>query len=229
MARTPQSRGKCQYCGEETAKSGMTRHLAKCEKRAKVIETANTGRQPDETLWHIRILDAHDKDFWLDLEMRGPAALEKLDSYLRSIWLECCGHLSEFTVGGWRGYEIGKSRKADDTFTKETELLHLYDFGTTSETEIHVIGSREGKPTTKHPIALMSRNNMPVMECNQCGKTATHLCLECLSNAKIMGTWFLCGEHAKTHPHNEYGEPMQLFNSPRMGMCGYEGPAEPPY
>ncbi len=114
-------------------------------------------------------------------------------------------------------------------FAKEPDLLHLYDFGTTSETGIHVIGSRQGKATTKHPIALMSRNNMPVMECNECGKPATHLCMECLIEANEDGTWFLCDEHAAAHPHTEYGEPVPLFNSPRMGMCGYEGPAEPPY
>jgi hypothetical protein len=229
MARTLQSRGRCQYCGEETTKSGMSGHLAKCEKRAKVMETANAGKQPEETLWHMRVQAAHDKDFWLDLEMCGSATLEKLDLYLRSIWLECCGHLSKFTVGSWQGYDVGKARKADDVFIKAPDMLHLYDFGTTSETEIHAVGSRKGKATTKHPIALMSRNNMPVMECNECGKMATHLCMECLYEAVEIGTWFLCDEHAKNHPHTEYGEPVTLFNSPRMGMCGYDGPAEPPY
>ncbi len=229
MARTPQSRGKCQYCGEETSKSGMSRHLVKCEKRAQVIQAANAGKHPEETLWHVRVQAAYDKDFWLDLEMRGSVTLEKLDAYLRAIWLECCGHLSKFTVGGWRGYDVGKARKADDVFAKETDLLHLYDFGTTSETEIRVVESRKGKATTKYPIALMSRNNMPEMECNECGKLATHLCIECLYEAQEIGTWFLCTEHAETHPHTEYGEPMLLCNSPRTGMCGYEGPAEPPY
>ena len=35
-----------------------------------------------------------------DLEMRGSATLAKLDDYLRAIWLECCGYLSGFTIGG---------------------------------------------------------------------------------------------------------------------------------
>ena len=26
-----------------------------------------------------------------------------------------------------------------------------------------------------------------------------------------------------------YGDPISLVNSPRLGMCGYDGPAEPPY
>lgn len=226
MSRKPQSRGKCQYCGEETAKSGMTRHLAKCEKRFKTIESA---KQPVETIWHIRVQGAYSKDFWLDLEMRGPVTLEKLDRYLRAIWLECCGHLSKFTVGGWDGYDIDKSRKADEVFLIETTLRHLYDFGTTSETDVQVIGNRKGKATTKNPIALMARNNMPEMICNECDKPASYLCLECLYEADETGTWFLCDKHARHHPHTEYGDPILLVNSPRLGMCGYEGPAEPPY
>ncbi|MCI0555145.1 MAG: hypothetical protein L0287_29715 [Anaerolineae bacterium] len=229
MPRKPQSRGTCQYCGEETAKSGMTRHLAKCGKRAQTIQATYTSKQPEETLWHVRVQGVYGKDFWLDLEMRGSATLEKLDVYLRAIWLECCGHLCKFTVGSWQGYDVGKARTADNVFARETELLHLYDFGTTSETEIKVVGSRQGNATTKHPIALMARNNMPEMLCKDCDKPATYLCIECLYEADQMGTWFLCDEHAEDHPHTEYGEPVALVNSPRLGMCGYEGPAEPPY
>ena len=39
----------------------------------------------------------------------------------------------------------------------------------------------------------------------------------------------LCQLHAGTHPHDDYGNPVSIVNSPRMGMCGYDGPAEPPY
>jgi hypothetical protein len=38
-----------------------------------------------------------------------------------------------------------------------------------------------------------------------------------------------CEKHAKEHPHENYGEPIPLVNSPRLGMCGYDGPAAPPY
>jgi hypothetical protein len=225
MTRKPQSHSKCQYCGKENTKSGMTKHLANCEKRFMTIESS---KQLTETIWHLRVQSLYSKDFWLDLEMRGSAPLEKLDHYLREIWLECCGHLSKFTVGGWGG-EVSKGRRADDVFTMQTTLRHLYDFGTTSETDIQVVEVREGKATTKHPIALMARNTMPKMLCIECGKPAGYLCLECLYEATESGTWLLCNEHAEDHPHEEFGEPLPLVNSPRMGVCGYTGPAEPPY
>ncbi len=230
MGRRPQSHGTCEYFGEETTRSGMLKHLAKCDKRAQTIRAAEMGREAEENLWYVRVQDHYAKEFWLDLEMRGTETLETLDSYLRAIWLECCGHLSKFTAGGWHGYDVSKSRKADDVFTKETTLLPLYDFGTASETEIQVIGSRAGRAVTRHPIALMARNRMPEMPCQECGRPAAFLCLECLYQADDeFGNWYLCAEHVQEHPHEECREPLALVNSPRLGVCGYEGPADSPY
>jgi len=181
----------------------------------------------NETLYHLYIQDAWRNEFWLDVEMRGSSTLKDLDSYLRSIWLECCGHMSQFSVGKERGKEIPKRWRADEVFKYGIELTHIYDFGTSSETLIKVVGVREGKPTTSRPIALMARNLMPEAECIECEQPAAWLCMECLIEEQIWGT--LCDKHAQSHPHDNYGEPIRLVNSPRMGRCGYEGPAEPPY
>lgn len=229
MSSKPQSRGKCIYCGGEFGKRAMLTHFDKCQKWQDAVRlTESSGRQV-ETLWRLRIQDAYDGQFWLDLEMRGTATLEKLDQYLRAIWLECCGHMSKFTIGGWGGSTIAETRKADAIFEPGLVLRHLYDFGTTSETDIRVIGSRKGRVMAQHPINLMARNIQPEMTCKECNRPAAWLCLECLYEADETGTWFLCDEHAKDHSHDEYGEPIALVNSPRLGMCGYVGPAEPPY
>jgi hypothetical protein len=68
---------------------------------------------------------------------------------------------------------------------------------------------------------------MPEATCITCGQPATHLCMECLIEEQVWGA--LCTAHAHTHAHEDYGEPIELVNSPRLGMCGYTGPAEPPY
>jgi hypothetical protein len=175
----------------------------------------------------LQVQDAYSPDFWLHLEMNGGARLKDLDDYLRAIWLECCGHLSQFSVGGWQGEEIAQSKRIEQVFRPGVELTHIYDFGTSSETLIKVAGVRRGKPLSSHPIFLMARNNPPEVQCKECGQPASYLCLECLYEEEEPGT--LCEKHAKRHPHEEYGEPVPLVNSPRMGMCGYAGPAEPPY
>ncbi|HEY77140.1 MAG TPA: plasmid pRiA4b ORF-3 family protein [Thermoflexia bacterium] len=205
----------------------MRRHLMACPERQAVIAAAEQGPGRTETLFHLQVEDAWRGDYWLHLEMRGSATLDTLDRYLRAIWLECCGHLSRFSIRGWGSPDIPMSRRAKEVFAPGRTFIHQYDFGTTSETRIKVLSSRQGKPTTGHPIALMARNVPPEIPCIECGRPARWLCVECLVVEGVFGA--LCDEHATTHPHKEYGEPLPLVNSPRMGMCGYRGPAEPPY
>jgi uncharacterized protein CbrC (UPF0167 family) len=227
MPRKPQSKGTCNYCHKEMAKGGISKHLATCPVRQAAIAKAESNKKSaPEQLYHLRVQDAYSTDFWLDLEMRGSKSLNDLDSYLREIWLECCGHLSEFSLGGF-GNTIGKQRKINDVFQRTDALEHTYDFGTSSETLVKVVNVREGNPTTPKPIALMARNVMPTVKCVRCEQQATHVCMECVYEDETDGT--LCDKHTENHPHDNYGEPMELFNSPRSGMCGYCGPAVPPY
>lgn len=119
-------------------------------------------------------------------------------------------------------------RRIQSVFRPDVTVTHIYDFGSTSETSIHAVGVREGKPTTKHPIALMARNEPPEMKCEECGEPATHACQQCAYHGSEAG--WLCRKHAKKH-EKQYEEHWvaEVFNSPRMGICGYTGPATPPY
>ena len=47
---------------------------------------------------------------WLHLEAPASVQLQLLDDFLRDLWLECCGHLSCFTIDGVR-YEAVPGRK----------------------------------------------------------------------------------------------------------------------
>jgi hypothetical protein len=76
-------------------------------------------------------------------------------------------------------------------------------------------------------MVLMARNEPLEFTCMKCKQPAEWLCMECVYEHEETGA--LCDKHAKVHPHDDYGEPLPIVNSPRMGMCGYEGPAEAPY
>jgi hypothetical protein len=206
MPRRPENPGTCAYCGEVITRRGVNKHLDTCSQRQEALEIAAASDRPMETLWHLRVQDAYISDFWLDLEMTGSATLDKLDRYLCAIWLECCDHLSKFTIGGWGGMDVGKARKADSIFQPGLVLRHLYDFGTTSETDIKVVCFREGQAMTRQPIALLARNLMPRVVCQECGQEAMWLCIECLYEENKTG--YLCDEHVAGHPHDNYGEPM---------------------
>ena len=190
-----QSVGRCLFCARELSKGGLTRHLATCEQRQEMIRRADEGTGASQQLLHLQVRDAYTPDFWLHLEMNGSATLIHLDAYLRVIWLECCGHLSRFSVGGWGSDEISMSRKSERTFSPGIELTHIYDFGTSSETLIKLVNVRQGKPLTRHPIFLMARNKMPPIACVECGQPAIYYCVECLiENDEFVG---LCDKHIR--------------------------------
>ena len=227
MARRKQSRGKCTFCEREMTRSGLARHLSDCPKREEVVSTADREPGQEQVLYHLQVQDAWGGSFWLHLEMNDSATLDDLDYYLRAIWLECCGHLSRFSAGGWGSKEIPMSKRADHVFEPGIELTHIYDFGTSSETLVKVVEMRKGKPLTPHPIVLMARNEPPEAYCVECGQPASWLCLECVYELDKSG--MLCDEHAEEHLCDNYGGPLPVVNSPRVGMCGYGGPADPPY
>lgn len=226
MARTS-AKGQCAYCKKDFSFQLMPKHLSNCVERLATIAKADKKAGTPETLYHLRVQSLNSKTFWLDLEVRGSAKLEKLDHYLREIWLECCGHLSHFAFDAWQGEELDMEKEMSSVFKMNVPLTHLYDYGTTSTTLVSAVGKRRGNPTTRHPIALMARNLQPRMECMVCHEPASLLCEECLIEENVWGT--LCEKHAQKHEHDNYGDPIGLVNSPRLGMCGYTGPAEPPY
>lgn len=101
--------------------------------------------------------------------MNGTARLKDLDGYLRDIWLECCGHMSHFSIGdAWRGEELNDSLTVERVFSSANTLEHVYDYGTSSNTKVKVVAARKGSPLTKHPIYLMGRNLLPEAECKVC-------------------------------------------------------------
>lgn len=229
MARRKQSRGNCVFCGKEMTRGGLARHLPACAKRQEATRAADAQKKgKTQPVFQLQVQDAWGGFFWLHLEITGTAKMRDLDNYLRAIWLECCGHLSEFSIGGaWSGHTVAMSAPAARVLSPGVELTHVYDFGTTSETRIKVVGVRQGKPLTRHPLYLMARNHPPQETCMECDQPAEWLCMECVYEHELSG--FLCNKHADEHPHDDYGEPLPFVNSPRVGMCGYSGPAEPPY
>ncbi len=237
MARKKQTRGNCIFCGREMTRGGLSKHLRTCPKRSEAIAEADFG--PEQRIYHLAVRDSWDGHYWLHLEMCGSATLESLDEYLREIWLECCGHLSAFEIGPRRytqlidgGFSIGDEEsmeiQVDKLFAEGMSIPYEYDFGTTSELTIAVVDERYGKALSKYPIYLMARNKMASVQCIECGKEAMWLCMQCFYEREDQRCE-LCDEHAKSHSCDDYGGPMPLVNSPRTGMCGYVGPAEPPY
>jgi len=163
--------------------------------------------------------------YWMYLSIPVNTTLEDLDDFLRDIWLECCGHLSAFTIEGTRYYispmreydERGMKVALGDVLGPGMKFYHEYDFGTTTELTLRVVSELEGEAKSES-IQLLARNDPPSIACESCGKIAAQVCAECIWSGK----GWLCDECALEH---ECGEEMLLpvVNSPRVRMCGYTG------
>ncbi|ODS35044.1 MAG: hypothetical protein A7316_04550 [Candidatus Altiarchaeales archaeon WOR_SM1_86-2] len=211
MARQ-QSKGKCGFCGGTFSKGAMRRHLDSCKER-KVPK--GTGH-----IFHI-VVDAG--EYWMHLDAGGDATLKDLDGFLRGIWLECCGHLSAFTIQGiqymsdpYYDEDTGMDVILDRVIAPGMKFIHEYDFGTTTELDLKVVSEREG--AIEGGIQLLARNDPPEIICGKCGEPATTMCTGCFWESK----GWLCDKCAGEH---ECGEEMMMpvVNSPRVGVCGYTG------
>jgi hypothetical protein len=189
MSTSARTRGACVFCGKEMTRGGMARHLHACAKRMEAGIAADRSRRQRQSLYHLQVQDTWSGDFWLHLEVRGSATLKTLDDYLRAIWLECCGHLSQFEIGGVAytqiiadgfGYreEHAMNVAIERLFVPELVIPYEYDFGSTTELTIKVVRVRLGKSLTGHPIYLMARNNFTPPACAECSRPAS-----CASNA----------------------------------------------
>lgn len=229
MARQT-STGTCYFCRGEFSKSSMTRHLETCQQRA--IAEAKTGsRQKIQKTrkFHLVVEGRYLPIYWMHLEVAASSTLATLDSFLRGVWLECCGHLSAFEIGGvryavdagmddeWGMDEKSMRVKIDKVLSPGQTCSYEYDYGTTTDLKLKVISEREVEAKGK-AIQVLARNNQPMILCEVCGKPATSVCSQCIYDDR----GWVCGTCAEDH---ECGEDMLLpvVNSPRVGMCAYTG------
>lgn len=209
------SEGECKFCKETIAGIAMERHLASCSERTKANGLEN-GQEK------IFLLKSSAGPFWVYFEANASSAFEDVDSFLRGLWLECCGHLSMFTINGMHyassPEEDDKSMsiKLQSVIRPGMKFIHEYDFGTTTLLDMKCVSVRFGK--AKKGIDIIAKNNMPDFCCDKCGKPAKEICTECVYEGKGL----LCKSCAKKHECDE-NMLLPLVNSPRTGMCGYTG------
>jgi hypothetical protein len=100
IKKKPISKGKCVFCEQVIAKSGMRAHLESCKARKTFVAAINNSVGAKTTpFFQLAIEGADNPEYWMHLEIPATHTLADLDEYLRDVWLECCGHLSQFIIG----------------------------------------------------------------------------------------------------------------------------------
>ena len=131
------SKGICNFCKGEFDKAKMSQHLKSCKQRALAIAAgeakAATSKNAQKTkLFHIVVEGRYNPQYWMHLELPALDTLEDLDQFLRDVWLECCGHLSEFRVGNmsymsqpeemlWGAPDVVEGEEEDDEDYEDEE------------------------------------------------------------------------------------------------------------
>lgn len=244
------SEGICLFCQKTFKKAGISRHLnTHLEEKAKLNTNGKSFflKVEQDTRWGS-------SPYFLCLWIDGQTKMEQLDDFLREIWLECCGHMSSFTIkknarsgGGMFNYfeaqdllekgkikayetmmeqqrgEVPKSRKTKDVFTKELKIEYKYDYGSTTNLSLTVIGEYSMK--ADEGIVLLSRNEPLAVMCELCHeKPAVEICSVCMCHDVPSEFCITCKtKHAKTCSDFADYAAMPVVNSPRMGVCAYEG------
>ena len=113
--------------------------------------------------------------------------------------------------------------KIEKVFFPKLEINYEYDFGSTTSLKIKILNSYK-LDMDNQDIILLSRNEPLKIMCDKCGKyPAVNLCTEC--------NWqepsFICEKcsikHAKKCDDFKDYARLPIVNSPRVGVCAYDG------
>ena len=229
-----QTKGFCKYCGKEYTKGGMLRHLAACKKRKDKLENEKGKRKCG--YFQIVIMARYSKAYWLIVEVSENVTLKELDEFIRDIWVECCEHLSAYEINGisyerypdedylWGTPARNMNYRLRDVVKVGDSMSYEYDFGSTTELILNVHSYREGI-RKDDGIVILSRNNPIEIICGKCGKNKAKWVNP---EGYYEGVPFWCEECLEeeyAEEEDSYGTEYMLpvCNSPRMGVCAYDG------
>ncbi len=204
--------GKCFYCGKELKGRGVKRHFKTHLRDLKEGEDAF-------------LILAKSHPFWMVIAVRKNLLLEDLDRFLRDVWVECCEHLSMFEIEGviYADYDIDSRDRSMDIRLSEVlrpdlTFRYEYDFGTTTDIDLYVFGEVKA-PLRRDGISIIGQNDLPESQfiCEICGERPAKY----IDPYRIRLVCDACYD-AYYEGDMKY-EVLPLVNSPRAGVCGYEG------
>ena len=158
----PISLGTCALCQDTVNDITASGHLIECIAQQNLPASSGTDPSGYDQSLHLSVHDGSGL-YWMELAVRADTTLRQLDGFLRGMWLECCGHLSEFTILGVRYTNLAPHRddpnaaaiRADywmeddeehmdvavaDVIPTNALVSYEYDYGSTTELFLENLG-----------------------------------------------------------------------------------------
>jgi hypothetical protein len=212
------------------AGSAMSRHLGPCLTKAGSFVVRGKPSIVQD-VFHIRATGC-DQLFWMHLLAPVKATMAELEDVLRRTWLECCGHLSQFHIDHPlfqeddpddfdldpdMGQNESLKAKLGEVLEAGQEFGYEYDFGSTTELNLKVIG-RHALQVPRKGVSIAARNSPPTLKCAQCGARATRIATERMDEANPF-----CCDRCMKNSEDDEAMFLPITNSPRCGVCAYSG------
>lgn len=101
-AEADNSEGHCHVCGGSLRADDVKSHAATCfmdavQSRYRVRDVKERYARSQPLMIWVR---SEELRHWMMLIVQPTTGLRQLDQFLRDLWLECCGHMSHFEIGG---------------------------------------------------------------------------------------------------------------------------------
>ncbi|MDR2466843.1 MAG: hypothetical protein LBD35_05565 [Prevotellaceae bacterium] len=112
--------------------------------------------------------------------------------------------------------------KVKNAFYSKLKIKYEYDFGSTTELTLTVTNRYEIEADER--IVLLSRNEPPAIYCRACNeRIAIYVCTVHAFNEECVFCEECAKQHAAECPDFEDYAAMTIVNSPRFGICAYNG------
>ena len=209
-------KAKCYYCNKELTERTIKRHMKNCSEMKKSIDEKRIDDKEQRNQFIIAIKSKYARnEYCIYLSIDGTLGLVHIDQFIRDIWVECCGHLSGFKIRGKYYQDNQMNTQLNDILNIDEKFEYEYDFGSTTCLVLDVVNIIE-VPSSFSQIEIISRNHEIKHVCKICGAEAKYFnyekdeweCENCIDG------------------DNDIIMEFDYCNSPRDGVCGYEGDKE---
>ena len=189
--------GTCYNCQKTYDQYNMREHFQTC----KILKDTQC------------LVGVESEDYWMVLLCTTNVRLINIDIFLRKVWLECCYHMSQFN-------QNKNDRLFDLINLDKHEIIYAYDMGSTTEVVLTIFEQKYVllDDNASSSIILIAQNEKQLYKCEKCKKDAVYMENDGFDKE------YRCKKCVPIKRNDMFN---LIINSPRSGICGYDGDTQP--